>query len=84
MDNLSSVVERKDPVVTKYGILDMQVCVPKDWTDEQVLEFAQKEYPCGTENGWQVRKSGNKLLNGEPERVECNGRNGFVHVMLDA
>ncbi len=29
--------------VTRHGALDMQVCAPSDWTDEQVKEFADKE-----------------------------------------
>ena len=36
--------------VMRTGLLDMQVCVPKEWTDEQVLNFAEKENPCGTVN----------------------------------
>ena len=39
-------------MVVKRGSLDMQVCVPADWTDDQVLVFANAEYECGTENGW--------------------------------
>ena len=73
-----------EPVVTKFGILDMQACVPKDWSDEQVVGFAETNHPCGTSAGWHVRKEGSELLAGNPERVACSGRNGFVHVMLDA
>ena len=72
------------PEVTKHGALDMQVCVPKDWTDDQVKEFAEKEYPCGTQFGWSVRKEGSLYLLGAPERRPCEDRDGFVHIMLDA
>ena len=68
------------PEITRYGILDMQVCVPKDWTDEQVLEFAEANNP----GGWQIRREGDPFLNGDPERVPCDEREGFVHIMLDA
>lgn len=73
----------KEAEVTKYGFLDMQVCVPSDWTDEQVSEFAESSYPCGTEAGWSIRKKveGNPDY---PERVPCQERDGFVHIMLDA
>ena len=64
--------------------LDMQVCVPEDWTDEQALDFVEKEWPCGTINGWQLRKNGHKLLSGSPERQPCAERDGFVHIMFDA
>lgn len=70
--------------VTRGGIFDMQVCVPSDWTDEQVQHFAEQEYPCGTQAGWQIRREGSKYLAGDPERQPCEEREGCVHVMLDA
>ena len=73
-----------DAVVTRMGALDMQVCVPEDFTDEQVKEFADRENPCGTTHGWCIRRGGDRLLAGANERVKCAGRTGFVHVMLDA
>lgn len=75
-----------DPQVTKFGILDMQVCVPEDFTDDQAIAFAEREYPSGTA-GWKVRKTGDPALLGADERVKCsgqNGREGYVHIMLDA
>lgn len=71
------------PEVTKYGVFDMQVCVPAAWTDEQIKTFAEEENPCGTEAGWFIRKDV-KLLQGAPERVSCEERVGFIHVTLDA
>lgn len=70
--------------VTRTGPLDMQVCVPEDWADEQVKEFADRENPCGTEHGWFIRKAGDEALNGDPERQPCTGRYRHVHIMLDA
>lgn len=72
------------PEVTRMGVLDMQVCVPTDWTDEQIAKFAEERYPCGTTHGWRIRKEGHRLIGDCPERVPCDGRRGFVHVMLDA
>ncbi len=75
------------PVVTRRGALDIQVCVPQDWTDEQVKMWADNNNPCGTQNGWSIRKQGNELLAGADERVPCDylkRRNKFVHIMLDA
>ena len=62
----------------------MQVCVPTDWTDEQVRAFAEQKNPCSTENGWFIRKQGDKALAGADERVKCEDREGHVHIMLDA
>ncbi len=72
------------PEVTCFGILDTQVCVPVDFTDEQVIEFAQVENPCGTREGWQIRRKDDPLLSGCAERVTCDERANFVHIVLDA
>ena len=76
----------ENPEITRRGALDMQVCVPKTWTDDQVKSFADCNNLCGTSLGWQIRKEGDEALNGAPERVPCSSatRNGFVHIMLDA
>lgn len=68
--------------VTQFGFLDMQVCVPEDYTDDQVIAFAEGEYPCGTTEGWQIRRQ----HEGYSERVPREGRDrdNHVHIMLDA
>ena len=71
------------PEVTQRGFLSMQVCVPADWTDDQVKAFADTENPAGTENGWFVRKQGDAALAGCDERVKCGCREGAVHIILD-
>lgn len=70
--------------VTKRGAMDMQVCVPADWSDEQVKEFADRENLCGTEHGWQIRRAGDPALAGCAERVQCQDDPNFAHIMLDA
>lgn len=70
--------------VIRRGALSMQVCAPIDWTDEQVKEFADRENPCGTENGWFIRREGDRALGGDPERQSCAERGGHLHIMLDA
>lgn len=70
------------PAITKFGLLGMQVCVPKEWTDKQVKAFADNENHAGTTHGWQVTKEGDKLLIGHPERVECSACVDNVHIML--
>jgi hypothetical protein len=64
--------------------LEIQVCVPFEWTDQQIIDFSNTEILCGTHTGWHIRKQGDPKLNGSDERVKCEGRDGFVHVMLDA
>lgn len=70
--------------VTRRGALDMQVCVPEKWKNKNVVEFANTHNLCGTRNGWVIRKQGSKYLAGDKERVACEERKGFVHIMLDA
>lgn len=70
--------------VIKHGALSRQVCVPKEWSDERIERFTNAESLCGTEGGWKIRKEGSELLKGDPERVPCSNRPGFVHLMLDA
>lgn len=74
----------KSAIVTRRGLLDMQVCVPAGWPDEQVKAFADSENPCGTNHGWQIRREGDMKLAGAKERVQCAARSSNVHIMLDA
>jgi hypothetical protein len=73
-----------EPVVTRAGALDMQICVPASFSDAEAIGFAEKEYPCGTTNGWQIRKQGSEMLVGMPERNPCSTRKDFVHITLEA
>lgn len=70
--------------VTHLGGFDMQVCMPKSSTDEEVIEFAEAENPCGTQAGWGIRKEGSEYLAGAPERAQCEEHNDNVHITLDA
>jgi hypothetical protein len=72
------------PQTMRVGIFDMQVCVPEEYTDEEVKNFADFDCPCGTEHGWQIRREGDLNLSGDPERRKCAEREGYVHIMLDA
>lgn len=71
------------PEVTKRGMLDCQVCVPSDYSDIRVKEYADLANPAGTELGWIIRKEGDPILRGAPERQPCKQREGCVHIMLD-
>ena len=71
------------PEVTRTFLFDMQVCIPKEWKDKQVVEFANTNNPTGTDHGWYIRKQGSKYLVGDDERVSCVEHDGMVHIMLD-
>lgn len=76
-------MNRPIPKVIRTGLLDLQVCVPENWDDVGVENFANCQNPCGTEHGWKIRKD-SKMLAGDPERNPCEAFSGFVHVTLDA
>ena len=69
--------------ITKYGIFDTQVCVPKEWTDKQVLAFVNTANPSGLDNGWHIKKEGDESLSGDPERNQCTKHEDNVHIMLN-
>lgn len=71
------------PEITHMRLASGQCCVPAEWTDEQVLEFVNGERPTGLDHGWHVRKEGHPGLQGDPERVPCSKRPGFVHVTFE-
>jgi len=75
--------ENHQPEVTRVAIFSMQVCVPEDWTDDQVVEFAECQNPANTESGWFIRCEGDPNLKNDPERNPCDDREGFVHITLD-
>lgn len=68
--------------VTKNGIAAMQVCVPFDWSDDEVEWFANLENPSGV-GPWKMRHDGDEALMSAAERVPCAQRELHVHVMLD-
>lgn len=70
------------PEVTTKGVFDMQVCVPEEWTDEQILEFAEKKFPTGIKAKWFIRKL-EEVLDGDLERQPCDDNKNYVHIMLD-
>jgi len=81
---MTAKTKKPEAEITRSGLLDMQVCVPKTWMDHQIEEFANANNPAGTEAGWTIRRQGSSLLAGADERVPCEERNGCVHLMLDA
>jgi hypothetical protein len=72
------------PKIMYINVSDMQVCVPEDWTDEEVKEFANTQKECWTGNGWAIVRKGNKDLKGGPEREPCADQPGFVNIRLEA
>lgn len=78
-----SLSKKDKPIIVRTGIFNCQVCVPKDWTDAQATQFVNAQNPAGTSSGWTMRKNGDKLLVGMPERAQCLAHEGCVHIMFD-
>ena len=75
--------EKDEFIVSRRGVFDMQVCVPKTATNKEIKDFANDENPAGTRNGWFIRKQGDELLGGADERTQCEDDKEKVHIMLD-
>lgn len=76
-----------EPNVSYIGFFDMQVCVPKEYSDKQVEEFANTAHLCGTTKGWTIRRQEQYESDGctdSLERVQCADHPENVHIMLDA
>lgn len=77
------VQSREGASITKRCLVDMQVCVPKEWTNPQVTEYANTRNPTGISSQWKIRKQGHEALEGAPERMQCANDAGKVHIMLE-
>jgi hypothetical protein len=69
--------------ILQVGIFDLQVCVPVDWSDKEVEEFANKANPAGTAGGWKMLEDDDPLLDGDPLRNPCGERSDYVHIRLE-
>lgn len=63
-------------VITDTG-LSMKVCVPEEWTDEQVVEFGESQSGIETECGWKIQ-----YKDTDQERIACQDRPGTCHIVL--
>lgn len=64
----------QDPAIVHIGVFDFHVCVPGDWSDEQIEDFAESACECGKFGEWKV----------QGDRLDCPNREGFVHMSLTA
>jgi hypothetical protein len=65
--------------IIRKKVFSMQVCVPEDWTDEQIIEFANTDTPSGTTMGWAIYKGDD----GQPRSVLCADKEGHKHLVVD-
>jgi len=72
----------REPKVIQMKMLGMQLCIPTDWNDGQIIAFAERENPAGTTGGWHICEDGDESLCGCPARVPCAEREEFTHVVV--
>jgi hypothetical protein len=60
-----------EPSILKSTWSALEVAVPVDWTDEQILDFVRERMPehHGVPVKWFLMKEGDHGLFGEPERL---------------
>lgn len=63
------------PEFVRFSLLWVQVCVPADFTDAQVEQFANSEHPTGISSTWQIQRL-------DPVRADCHERADCVHLVL--
>ena len=59
------------------GICHMQVCAEADVTDEEILEFCNRDNPSGTTNGW-----GGVEREGDKAPVKCGDDPNRKHFLI--
>lgn len=60
--------------ILREGVFYVQVCIPTDWTDDEIRDFAEQEYPSGTQSGWLIKE--------DLGRVPCLESGYKIHVVL--
>lgn len=67
--------------VIRAGLLEIQVCVPKTFTDEQVEEFTNEDNPTGLESRWRIQRE----VEDNPTyqiRCQCSQKEDHCHLVL--
>lgn len=73
--------EEGQPAVVRSSLLWMQVCVPKDWSEEQITNWANINSPTGISSQWELTTLGHALEHGYERCAQCD-RFGSHHHML--
>lgn len=64
-----------------HDICTMSVCAVADVTDEEILEFCNRENPSGTSNGWaRVERNNEERPDRNPVKCEEYDRTHFLVV----
>lgn len=71
------------PELIGSRLVSVQVCVPDNWSNDQVIDFVQRMPVSWEKEAWEVRKDGDVLLCGHPAKTPCKKKPGYIHMFLD-
>jgi len=80
--NKIMVTIAQEASILRNSVFIVQVCVPKDWTDQEVIDFTERECPNRGTFNWSIVRTGDRLLDDNPRRVNCAENENFVHMVL--
>ena len=71
-----------DGVVLRMNLCGLRVCVPREWSNDEITDFANTERPTGIKSCWVVAENGASVLGGDQARIRCADDREKVHVVL--
>lgn len=75
---MSSVIEQ--PYIVQQDASTLVVCVPDDWTNDEIRTYANVACDRGLSHGWLLRSDDTE--NEMEFRIPCCSRESHVHVLL--
>jgi len=75
-------MERLEMLTPFHGLFSMIVCVEKDVTDQEILDFCNTVNPSGTWNGWS-RVVRNDAEYPQRNPVICADDKSRLHIIVD-
>lgn len=72
-----------DPLIIDETTYALALCGSSEWTESEILAYAEEHRPAGTSRGWALVSEGDSRLGGSRQRTPCpdTGRVA-VHVVV--
>lgn len=71
------------PETLHIGLYDLQLCVPREGTDQQIEKFANDYHLLPEGLYWKLLPDGHEHLDGDPQYNQCGMYKNKVHVKLE-
>lgn len=69
-----------EAAILREGIFQLQACVVKGMTDEELVTWINSVSECGTRRGWTLEEGSED----SPKRVQCSQFDTHEHVLFNA